>query len=137
MYVLFAKLSFFLYIGLCTLHGLTGEVVRRTVVEGVSRNVNILCNLDLRPDTLYWNITDRVYDLYSVPEIFTFYGQEQLIIPDVNRRMDNWSFQCFNIGRNRLNGQTTVMTVLFSGKYNIAIQISYVHDSYHHQAPNV
>ena len=48
----------------------------KTAVEGVSRNINILCDLDRQFYPLYWKINEYIYDQYNVPEIFTVVGHE-------------------------------------------------------------
>lgn len=93
----------------------------RTVVEGISTNIDILCNLDRRTDALYWKINHLIYDLYSVPKIFTILEHEALSLAEVDRRMNGWRFQCFTINPNiegGLNlGRITVLVVVY-GKYN-------------------
>lgn len=89
----------------------------RTVVEGISTNVDILCNLDRQTDALYWKINHLVYDLYNVPKIFTILEYKALSLAEVDRRMNGWRFQCFTINPNieeYLNlGRITVLTVIY------------------------
>ena len=88
-----------------------------TAVEGRSINVAVLCDLDREFHPLYWEIEGRVYDLYSIPDVFLVMEHEALLIPEVDRRMNGWRFQCFTIDPNmegNLNpGQITLLTVYF------------------------
>jgi hypothetical protein len=63
-------------------------VTVKNVVEGLSTNVDILCGLDRQLHPQYWEIEGRVYDLYSVPEIFEVRGHEAVRLANVDRRMD-------------------------------------------------
>jgi hypothetical protein len=68
--------------------------------------------MELHPQ--YWEIQDRVYDLYGVPEIFEVRGYEALRLVNVDRRMNGWTFRCFTIeNENELNlGQITTLEVV-------------------------
>ena len=100
--------------------------VDKVAVEGLSRNVDILCNLDRQFHPLYWKIQGQIYDLYSIPELFIIREHEAITIPTVDRRMDGWDFQCFTVDPRRENrlhpGQITNLTVLYS-KFVTAIAI--------------
>ena len=75
------------------------QVVIR-VGEGISTNVNILCDLDRQFYPLYWRIQERIYDLYTIPEIFIVSFHGAIALPTVDRRMDGWRFQCFTVEPN-------------------------------------
>lgn len=93
------------------------QSVQRRVVESLSININILCDLDRVFHPLYWKIQARVYDLDSIPEIFTMISDGSITLPMVDRRMDGWRFQCFTIDPNNeggLNeGLITTLDVLY------------------------
>lgn len=95
-------------------------VVRKTLIEDVSINVDILCGLDRQFRPLYWDIQGRVYDLYSVPSVFSINEDGDLRIATVDRRIDGWRFQCFTVDPNNeewLNpGQITIVAVIYGGK---------------------
>ena len=74
----------------------SGLVLKRAI-EHLSMNVDILCDLDRQLHPQYWEIQGRVYDLYSVPEIFEVRGHEAIRLATVDRRMDGWTFRCFTI----------------------------------------
>lgn len=90
-------------------------------VEGLSMNVNILCDLDRQFHPLYWRIQEQIYDLYGVPAIFRVRGFEAITITSVDRRMDGWRFQCFTIDPSAEGGLkpglVTTLTIVY-GKYN-------------------
>lgn len=102
----------FAVIHLEKIQGITSTI---TVVDGVSTNVNILCNLDEQANTiLYWNISGLVFDLSSIPDIFVINGHESITIPAVDRRMDNWTFQCCTVNPTGVNlGITSSLRVLY------------------------
>ena len=103
-----------------TLRGMSCQVIQKTALEGHTRSIDILCDIDQQIYPLYWNIQGKVYDLYSIPEIFEELDHEGIRLMTVDRRMDGWRFQCFTIGPNNeegLNfGQITTLTVVY-GKY--------------------
>ncbi len=88
-----------------------------TAVEGRSRNVVILCDLDRSFHPLYWDIQGLVYDLYSIPKIFDVFTHEAITLPSVDRRMDGWRFQCFTVDLTNpegLNpGLITTLTIFY------------------------
>ena len=90
-----------------------------TGVEGVSRNLQILCDLvDRQFYPLYWKINELIYNQYNVPEIFTVIGHEAVVIIDqVDRSMDGWRFQCFTVDPTSSNGLTpglvTILTIIY------------------------
>ena len=92
-------------------------VVPKTVVEGFSTNVDILCDLDRQFHPLYWRVDGLVFDLYNVPELFEVVEHEALTIGVVDRRMDGWRFQCFTVNPTRQDdetpGQMTLLTVVY------------------------
>ena len=94
------------------------ETAHLVAVEGLSANVNILCNLDHETGPLYWRINGLVFDLYSVPEAFEAEGYVGLVIPRVHRGMDGWTFQCFTVADARNSyfnlGELTILTVIYS-----------------------
>ena len=94
--------------------------VNKVAVEGVSINVDILCNLVRQFHPLYWRIQGRIYDLFSIPELFIIREHEAITIPTVDRRMDGWDFQCFTVDPRQENslhpGQITNLTVWY-GKF--------------------
>ena len=102
---------------LLTMQEMTCQAIQKTALEGHTRGVDILCDLDQQIYPLYWNIQGKVYDLYSIPEIFEVLDREGIRPRIVDRRMDGWSFQCFTIGPNNeegLNfGQITTLTVVY------------------------
>ena len=89
----------------------------KTAVEGVSRNINILCDLDRQFYPLYWKINELIYDQYNVPQNFTVVEHEALVISDVDRRMDGWRFQCFTVNPSSSDGLTpgfvTILTIIY------------------------
>jgi hypothetical protein len=93
------------------------EGVRQTVVEGLSSNVDIICNLDRQFHPLYWSIADRIFELYNVPEIFSSISVEAITLGSVSRRMDGWRLQCFALDpsseNGRIAGVTTTLDVLY------------------------
>jgi hypothetical protein len=93
------------------------EGVRQTVVEGLSSNVDIICNLDRQFHPLYWSIEDRIYELYHVPEIFSSISVEAITLESVSRRMDGWRLQCFALDPSRedgvMAGVITTLEVLY------------------------
>lgn len=100
------------------------------VVEGLSSNINIPCDLDRQFHPVYWKIQGRVYDLYSIPRIFEMISHESITLPTVDRRMNGWTFQCFAIdpANEGLNeGTYTTLTVLYGKPCNI-IYLEYSHD---------
>ena len=104
---------------------ISGQVstIRKTEVEGLSLNVDILCDLDRQFHPLYWDIQGRVYSLYTIPEIFIIRGHEAITLPTVDRRMDGWRFQCFTIDpRDEYSwnpGQITILSVIYSKSANL------------------
>ena len=91
------------------------EAFHLTVVEGISANVNIPCNLNLETGSLYWEINGLIFDLYSVPEQFATDGYVGLVIPSVHRGMNGWTFQCFTVAdaRSGFNlGELTILEVI-------------------------
>ena len=74
--------------------------VVKTAVEGVSRNLAIVCDLSTFQ---YWKINELIYDKYNVPQIFTV-EYEGIVISNVDRRMDGWRFQCFTVDPNSSDG---------------------------------
>lgn len=91
------------------------------VVEGLSINVNIPCNLNQQTGALYWKINDLIFDLYSVPELFETNGYAGLTIPRAHRGMDGWRFQCFTVAdvNSDFNlGELTILTVLYGKLYS-------------------
>ena len=95
----------------------------KTAVEGVSRNINILCDLDRQFHPLYWKINELIYDQYNVPQIFTVVGHEALVISDVDRRMDGWRFQCFTVNPSSSDGLTpgfvTILTIIYGTSIHV------------------
>ena len=87
------------------------------VGEGISTNVNILCDLDRQFYPLYWRIQESIYDLYTVPEIFIVRDHEAITLPTVDRRMDGWRFQCFMVEPNNEDyinpGVITELSVIY------------------------
>ena len=95
-------------------------IVRKTVVEGLSRNVNIPCNLHRPTNSLpYWNISGYIYELFSLPSSFKADGPEAITIPTVDRSLDSLTLQCLVIDTDSdegfMVGQFTILTVV-SGK---------------------
>ena len=82
----------------------TQEITEKTVVEGLSVNVDILCNIDRQLHPLYWKIQGKIYDLDSIPEFFDVHGHEALNLQNVDRRLNGWSFQCFTIDTSTSEG---------------------------------
>jgi hypothetical protein len=93
-------------------------------VERLSSNVNILCDLDRDSHPLYWIIQGQVYELYSVPRIFRVRGYEAITLTSVDRRMDGWVFQCFNVNPDNEEGLTpgliTTLTVVYGKDLSIS-----------------
>ena len=87
-----------------SLREMSCQAIQKTALEGHTRTVDILCDLDQQIYPLYWNIQGKVYDLYSIPEIFEALDHEGIRLRIVDRRMDGWRFQCFTIGPNRAEG---------------------------------
>ena len=86
-------------------------------MEDLSTNIDIICNLDRQLHPLYWNITGKVYELYSVPAIFTTTSPEAITLASVNRRMNGWILFCFSVGvgvgHSVIAGATTVLHVIY------------------------
>jgi hypothetical protein len=103
----------FVFVLLLLLQQATSQrMTPKNVVEGLSTNVDILCSLDRQLHPQYWKIEGRVYDLYSVPEIFEVRGHEAVRLANVDRRMDGWTIQCFTIGNEEDNlGIITILNV--------------------------
>jgi hypothetical protein len=80
------------------------EGVRQTVIEGLSNNVDIICNLDRQFYPLYWSIKDRIFELYNVPEIFSLISVEAITLESLSRRMDGWRLYCFALDPSRGDG---------------------------------
>ena len=99
-------------------NGQTPPPVIKQVLEGLSTNIDILCDLDRQLHPQYWEIRGRVYDLYSIPEVFEVRGHEAIRLPNVDRRMDGWTFRCFTIvDETRLMlGLETRLVVVPNGK---------------------
>lgn len=97
------------------------------VVEGHNFNTAITCDLEqLHP--LYWNINGMVYDLSNIPDLFIVqHSSGALTIPEVDRRMDGWTFQCFTIGENSNYGGTSILNVTIYGEFGAL---------YHVKSPN-
>ena len=91
--------------------------VQKLAVEGLSSNVDILCDLDRRLQPFYWDIQGQIYELYAVPEIFTVRGHGALNIAAVDRRLNGWRFQCFSLYPTPdevvKQGQITILTVVY------------------------
>lgn len=110
---------------LLLLHQIEGQLaVPRTVVEGRSTNIEIPCNLNRELHPLYWNITGRVYELFSVPAIFTATSPDALTLASVNRRMNGWTLQCFTIDPANENGLITGVTTVLIVLYGISVCLS-------------
>lgn len=113
---------------LLLLQQVTSQEIPKTAVEGLSTNVDFLCDLDRQFNPLYWDIQGRVYDLYSIPALFTVRGHEGITLGDVDRRMNGWRFQCFTIDPSTEEGfnpgLVTILTVIFNSKQLILSNIS-------------
>ena len=93
------------------------QPIKTVAVEGLSKNINILCDLDRQFHPVYWKIENQIYDLYNVPAMFIVRGHEAISMPEVDRRMNGWRFQCFTVeptNEDGLNpGQVTILMVHF------------------------
>ena len=100
---------------LLVLQTIDGQIIQRTVVEDLSTNIDIICNLDRQLHPLYWSIAGKVYELYSVPAIFTTTSPEAITLASVNRRMNGWRLLCFSVGATDhvIAGVTTVLHVIY------------------------
>ncbi len=87
------------------------------LAEG-NTDISILCHLDQHP--LYWDIQGYIYDLHSLPEVFTRRERMAITIAVVERRMNGWRLQCFSTDHTNpegLNsGQITELNI-YSKKY--------------------
>lgn len=107
-----------------------------TVVEGISTNIVIPCNLVHFTGALYWKINDLIYDLYSVPG-FIVDGYSSITLPTASKRMDGYIFQCLALENdNLLQGDTTTLQVI-DGTYStitsekVHVNSQSEHDSCH------
>ena len=103
------------------------STVQRTVVEGLSTNIEIPCSLDRHLHPLYWNITDKVYELFSVPAVFTARSPDAITLASISRRMDGWGLYCFAIDPTNENGViagvTTVLNVLHGTSDSVCLSV--------------
>lgn len=79
------------------------KAVERGVVEGISTNVAIPCDLFGFSGALYWRIEGLTYDLYSIPG-FIVDGYASITLPTVDRRVNNYTFQCLALDNSSENG---------------------------------
>lgn len=88
------------------------QPIPKRLLEGQDGNTNIVCGVYVG-HVFYWNINGLVYDLYSVPAVFTVTPDGTLWLKRADRRMDNWRLQCFTItGESTQNtGQITILRV--------------------------
>lgn len=78
-------------------------------VEGIDRDIYITCGLQDVMEPLYWNITGMIVDLYSVPRVFQTDRYRGLIIPVVDRRMNN----CAEVTH---SSRISMLTAIYFGK---------------------
>ena len=86
------------------------ETTRRQVAEGISKNVEILCDLN---GWVYWKINILVYSSDGLPDIYNTEGNN-LILPNVDRTLDDYTYQCLAVERNGERfGSITILDVLY------------------------
>ena len=86
------------------------------VVEGLSKNVTIACSINNpKKAALYWQINNLIFEAHTLPEIFKANSihYDSFDIPEVDRRMNNWRFQCFIVEtlRNSITYGETITTL--------------------------
>ena len=97
--------------------------MQTTVVEGISANVMILCDLHMQMTAPFWRINDHVFDIFHVPVYFKAESYTALTIPEVSRSFNNYTFQCILIDHTtdpirEIHGILTELTVIECGNLN-------------------
>ena len=104
----------------------------QVAVAGISRNINIQCNLGRQETAPFWIINGSILELFSIPQTFlpgtmlVVNGFAGLTIPVVTTDLDGVTFQCgtYNEDGMIVLGSGTRLIVLPS-KYSYFI-ISYI-----------
>lgn len=100
----------------------SGLSADRTVVEGLSKNVTLRCGL-LTDAVIYFNISGYIYHWSMAPSFIRVNFNStplSIDIPNVDRRMNKLTFQCFS---GLYFGPITNLIVRYSGKGTPASQV--------------
>ena len=108
-----------------TVHDQEAPTIVKRVFEGLSGNVDLLCNIGRQHQPQYWRIQERIYDLDSIPEFFLVQEHGGLRIPRVDRRLNGWRFQCFAIDFNTTEGMNPGQIIELNVFYGKSRQLSH------------
>lgn len=116
---LFVKLITLLVVFQC---GSLQETTEKRVVEGLSINVDVICDIDRQLRPYYWKIEGKIFDLESIPEFFDMQSDHVLTIHIVDRRLNGWSFQCFTIDLSTSEGIHPGLITILTVYYNVNVE---------------